>query len=108
MKNVVPPAVALALGLVVLLGAARPSVLPDTPLGRRAAAYFEAFNSGKERAVRAFLEANVAPAALQERPIEQRLAIYRQMHEEHGTFTPLRLVEEGGDHIEVVVRTRLG
>jgi CubicO group peptidase (beta-lactamase class C family) len=94
------PALAL-----VLMGAAG-SILPDTDSGRRARAYFDAFNTGQEDAMRAFLVANVAPAALKERPIEVRLDGYRRMREGHGTLTPSRVLEQSDEQIHVMARDR--
>ena len=97
----------LALG-IALLGASAPGTpLPDTPLGRRAHAYFEAFNSGREEAMRAFIVANVSARSLAERSLEARLEAYRQMREEHGTLTPTRLLDQGADQIQVEVRTQI-
>jgi len=96
-----------ALGLVLLGAAAPDSILPDTAPGRRARAYFEAFNSGREEAMGAFLEANVAPRSLAERPVAERLSTYRRMRDEHRSLTPLRLLDSGDDHIHLLVRTRL-
>jgi len=95
----------LAVGLVLLGAAAPESLLPDSIVGRRARAYFEAFNGGEE-AVRRFLEANVAPQSLADRPVADRLAIYREMREEHGTLTPQRVVEARDDQVQVIARTK--
>ena len=97
------------LSLVGAAGSARPAAspvtLPDTGPGRVATAYFAAFNSGRDEALRAFYEANVSKEALAQRPLEQRLATNRQMREDHGTLTPVRIVESADDHLEVMVRT---
>ena len=63
-------ALALALGA---LAAPAPSPFPDTPEGRRLAAFFAAAEKQDENATRAFIEQNVPPEALKELPLEQRL-----------------------------------
>lgn len=85
--------------------AATPGVhLPDTEQGRRAAAYLEAFNSGQDDALRAFLEANVAKSSLAERPVEQRLTGLRRAREDHGHLTPQRVLEAGETVLRVQAR----
>jgi CubicO group peptidase (beta-lactamase class C family) len=101
--------IVLLLALAVMApiaNTAGPAVsLPDTGPGRVAAAYFAAFNSGRDEALRAFYEANVSKEGLAQRPVEQRLEVNRQMREEHGTFTPMRIVESADDHLRLIVRT---
>ena len=102
--------IALALSMSVLLGlplrgAASDSVLPDSPVGRRARAYLEAFHSG-EAAVEAFLEANLSAQARASRPVSERLSVYRQMREEHGTLTPVRLARANDHEVEILARTK--
>jgi hypothetical protein len=94
-----------ALGLA-LLGAAAGSILPDTDSGRRAQGYFDAFNAGREDAMRAFISANVAPTALAERPLEVRLQGYRRLRDAHGTLTPVQVVEQSEEQVHVVARDR--
>ena len=106
MKN---PTLLLLLALVLLPSAAPATFqFPATETGRRAAAYLTAFNTGREDAVRAFIEANVSKASLAQRPTDERLAIYREMREEHGQLTPLRVVDSGNDHLQILARTAHG
>ncbi len=81
---------------------------PNTDPGRRAAAFLEAFNSGREEAVRAFFQANLAAEALARRPMEERLAVFRQMRDEHGKLTPERIVESRENRVRVVVASERG
>ncbi len=106
MKRPIARGLAVVFGLMAVIAAAPSSILPDTAAGRRVAAYFEAFNSGREETMRAFIEANVGAEALKERPVERRLEIYRQMRDEHGTLTPVRVLDHAEDHVHVIVRTR--
>ncbi len=112
MKPRALPAFVLMLGLVVAAPFARaaepPFALPDTGPGHVAAAYFTAFNSGRDEALRAFFEVNVSKEGLAERSLEQRVEIHRGMREEHGTFTPVRLVDAADDRLRLMVRTGHG
>src|SRR5215470_10224238 len=65
---------------------------PDTPAGRHARAFFPAFNTG-EAAMRAFWTEHGSPAALAQRPVEARLGVWRDMHGEFVTLTPVRVVQ---------------
>jgi len=56
--------------------------IPDTPVGRRAAGYVAAFNSGDEKAMIAFWKANFTPESLEQRPVEARLQFYRRTRED--------------------------
>lgn len=53
--------------------------LADTPQGKIVQAYIEAFNSGDEAKMKEFFQANIAPDALKERPLEGRIERYRTM-----------------------------
>src|SRR5689334_23977019 len=78
---------------------------PNTDAGRRGAAYLDAFNTGREDAVRACIEANVSKAPPAHRSVEDRLAIYPELRDQHGTLTRLRVVESAADLLHPVART---
>ncbi len=80
---------------------------PDTPAGKTAAAYFEAFNSGEE-AMKAFLEKYSAQNVPQRMPIETRLERYRQMLGQLGSLEPRRIVEERPNFVAVTAQDRGG
>jgi CubicO group peptidase (beta-lactamase class C family) len=61
---------------------------PDTVQGRRAAAYFAAFNAAGEEAMAGFLQANLTPAALKRASVEERLARFRGFKNEAQRLTP--------------------
>jgi len=75
--------------------------LPGTPVGKRVAAYFAAFNAG-EQAMRGFIADNFAPDALKSRPMDERIGIYRQLKTDLGGLD-LRQVEEARDNIAGVL-----
>ncbi len=56
--------------------------IPDSPVGRRAAAYVSVFNKGDEKAMGVFWTANFTAESLRQRPVEERLQFYRRMRED--------------------------
>jgi hypothetical protein len=58
--------------------------LPDTPAGRCAADYFSAFNSGDEKALRAFILKYRSSAYLQSNPLEKQTKFFRSLHQAWG------------------------
>ncbi len=81
---------------------------PDTPAGKRAAAYVTAFNSGDDAVMRRFFEANIAPEGLARRPVEDRLQIYHQMRAEMQTITLQRIVAASDSNIIALATTKSG
>jgi CubicO group peptidase (beta-lactamase class C family) len=94
--------VLLALVSTVFAAAFADDVLPSSPKGQLVRQYLDAFNSG-EPAMRAFLERTPSAIAM-----DERIARYRGMKSDIGNFTPVRLVAENGDSLEVIVRTADG
>ena len=102
-------ALVVAFSLLMLGGAAPPSFqFPDTDVARHAAAYLTAFNTGREDAVRASIEAHVSKAALAQRSIDERVATYRELRDQHGKLTPTRVVDSADDHLQILVDTSQG
>src|SRR5262245_50796217 len=93
--------------LAVML-AASPATLPDTDPGRRAAAYVEALNSGDDARLREVLTTQFTSEAQARRPLEERMATHRRMHQEHGRLTPVRVLDSGADHMRVAFDTEHG
>ena len=100
----------LVLALALCAWAQQPSAsaLPDTPAGQRVASYIKAFNSEGDAAMRAFLSANVAPADLQQRPIEARLDVYHQMKSNLGTIEIRRVLSSDDNSVAVIIRGSTG
>jgi D-alanyl-D-alanine carboxypeptidase len=95
-----------ALGFAAEVGAEEGAmVFPDTAAGRRAGAYFDAFNSGDENAVRAFFEENVARASLEARPVDERMAVYRRLKGDLAVLTPVKVVRATEDALTVIARS---
>jgi D-alanyl-D-alanine carboxypeptidase len=80
--------------------------LPDTPQGRLVADYTKAFNSGDEKAMREFFANNVAASALEQRPIEARLEVYREMRGNMGAIDLRRVVSARDNEVIVLVQTK--
>jgi CubicO group peptidase (beta-lactamase class C family) len=82
--------------------------LPDTQAGQRVAAYFKAFNSGDEPAMREFFTNNIAPDMLARRPMDDRLRFYRQIHGDMGAIELERLVEATESAVTVLAKGEKG
>jgi hypothetical protein len=82
----------------------QPAALPDTPGGRCAAAFFEAFNSGEDERVREFEQRYRAASALAKRSIEDRIDQANTIRTDLGSLTPLRVVSTGTTEITIVAR----
>lgn len=76
--------------------------LPDTLAGKRVAAWIAAFNAGEDGAMQQYLSENMAPEAIERRPIEERLGMFRDMREAFGTVE-LRKVVQAEDSLVTVV-----
>ena len=90
-KVLVLSACALALALGALASPALSS-FPDTPEGRRLAAFFAAADQLDEKATRAFIEQNFPPEALRELPLEQRLKNIHGFIARNGPFEVVRVL----------------
>jgi CubicO group peptidase (beta-lactamase class C family) len=78
---------------------------PETEAGRLAELYFSAFNSTNENDMRTYLEQNLAPITLKERPIEQRMAVYRQLKSDLAMLEPVKILKENTEAIKLVARS---
>jgi len=77
--------------------------LSRTPAGRCVVAYMKAFNAG-EAAIKEFFASFTAKAALQNAPIETRLARYKQMRDRLGTLELREVVGIRPEQVSVVAR----
>jgi CubicO group peptidase (beta-lactamase class C family) len=87
------------------LGAGDGAIIPDTPLGRRVAAYVSAFNSGDEKAMADFWRANFTDESLRERPVEARLTFYRRMRSDMKTIVPAKVEGSSATTMAVLMKT---
>ena len=81
---------------------------PDTEAGTRAEAYLDAFNTGSEDMVTAFLEANLTAGSLEARPMKDRIAVYGRLKDDLGTLEPMKVMAAGGDAIRVIAKASTG
>ena len=84
------------------------AVIPDTPLGRRVAAYVSAFNSGDEKAMADFWRANFTDESLRQRPVEARLTFYRRMRSDMKTIVPAKVEGPSTAAMTVLMKTQGG
>jgi len=82
----------------------------DYPHKQTVQAYIEAFNSGDDAKMSAFLTANMAEASLQQRPMADRLERYRSMHENLKSLTlrSITQVEMSAEQQSVTAEMRAG
>jgi D-alanyl-D-alanine carboxypeptidase len=95
--------------LVVASAFAQPkpaAVLPDTIAGTRAAGWLAAFNSGDEGQMRQYFTDNLAPEAIVDFPIEERLGRIRAMRADLGTLALRKVVQAGEGGVTVVAASR--
>lgn len=102
------PTLAFACLVPLLIALSAPGAgsfrFPDSPLGRHALAYFEAYAAGDSAATGAFARAHVAAASLARTPMDERVRRMREIRGDHGALTPLTVVND--DTSELVVRVR--
>lgn len=82
--------------------------LPDTAAGRIAEAYLKAFNSGDEKVMKEFFLNNLSKTSLANRPMEDRLKIYRQIHDDLGDLELESVGEAGNEGITVTTKAKKG
>lgn len=80
---------------------------PKNEAGGHAASWFQAYNAG-EPAMKKYIQAHVAPAALEKRSLEDRMEIYRDMREERGKISALEVQEFTESSVKVIVRGERG
>ena len=81
---------------------------PDTPLGRRVAAYFDACNSGDEARMKTFFEQNCSAEALRRRPAADRLRVYAEMRAANKRFRVGRTSLEADGTVTVLAENADG
>ncbi|UCC30506.1 MAG: hypothetical protein JSU86_20195 [Phycisphaerales bacterium] len=86
---------------------ARQVELPETPAGRCAGAYLEAFNSGDDDRMRDFTRRYRKESYLQKNPIERIIERYRTIHGAAGALTPIRILQSSEYELALLVRASL-
>jgi CubicO group peptidase (beta-lactamase class C family) len=83
-------------------------VIPDTPGGKIAKQYIEAFNSGDDAKLRQFFLDNIPAKGLADRPVEARLERAKQFREEVKSLTPEKILDAGPTSFAVVAKAGNG
>lgn len=81
---------------------------PPTPQGKRAAAYFTAFNAGSDKAMAAFLKENFSAESLKRVSMDERLARFHGFRQQARSLTPEKLLRETEEKISFLVRDGQG
>ena len=78
--------------------------LPGTPAGRCAAAFFEMYGSDEEAVARAFETKYRAQSALEQRSIDERLAMLQQLRRQWPQLFPQRVLSSAEHALTLLVR----
>jgi len=84
------------------------TTIPDTPAGRCAAAMIKAFNLGNDGAMRHFEVDHRAEAVARRRPLDDRVARWRNLYADWGKLEVRNVLSSGAHDILVVVKPEKG
>jgi CubicO group peptidase (beta-lactamase class C family) len=99
----------IAMLLPALAGAFAAKVeFPASEAGKLAAGYIEAFNAPDEAAIAAFLQANLAPEALERMPVENRMLTLRRIRGDVGAIEPAKVSAGSDGGITVIAHGSTG
>lgn len=84
------------------------SAIEKSPSGKRAMAYFTAFNSGDDAQLTAFFAENIDPIALKRRPVEPRVGFHKQVRGDFGKLAIKRVVAVRAESIQVLAQSPSG
>ncbi len=76
--------------------------------GKRALAYFTAFNSGEDARLASFFAENTDAEALKRRPVEPRVAFHKQVRDDFKKLEIKKVVEVTSENIKVFAQSPLG
>ena len=107
-KWILVPLALLALLHAVHAHCAPLDALPNTPIGKHARAWFEAYADGSPQAIEAYANAHVGAGARAQNPLERRIATMQAMKKEHGALTVVDVPEEDSDQLVVLARDEHG
>lgn len=94
--------------LLVCVAAGDDFKFPDTTTGKRMADFLAAINAGDQEKAKAFIMENVAAAALERRPLKERLAVYQDILEDTGGISPVKVLATSDDKTTLRAKTRNG
>ena len=84
------------------------AVIPETPAGKRAAAFIAALNNGDKQALREFEMKHRAKSAARRRPLEERVAHLEHLRADWGQLKVRNVLSSGEHDILVVVEPERG
>lgn len=87
---------------------AKAVALPDTPQGKRVAAYIDAFNSGNEKTYLAMQEAQMGPDIVKRRTPEERSAMFKRLRGDFATMKVTKVVKATATEIQLVIPNNEG
>lgn len=82
--------------------------LSKTESGKRVLEYFNAFNSGDEQNLKECFQQILTQQAVNERPIERRLAFHKQLREGNQTLEIKRIVSISDNEIRLLAQGKTG
>lgn len=82
--------------------------LTGSASGKRALAYFTAFNSGEDAKLASFFAENTDAEALKRRPVEPRVAFHKQVRDDFKKLEIKRVVAVTSEEIKVFAQSPLG
>ena len=100
--------IAAVLTLMILVPQGTPAALPDTPQGKRIAAYIQAFNTGDEKTFMAAQEAQIKPELLKKRSAEERSQMFKRMRGDFGTLKVAKLLKASDTEVQLLVPNKEG
>ena len=83
--------------------------LPDTPVGKVAAALLQTLNYGDEQKMLAFIRANFAEQALKETPAAERLVFLKRLYQQSGGINVMHVSPDSNERFLIIdVKSRRG
>jgi len=83
------------------------AALPETPAGRRMAAFLAAFNTGDAATIRKFIAENYAQSTLAQRPVDARAQFLVDFYADTRGLDVRRVLESDEHRIRILVQDRL-
>ncbi len=102
--------ICLCLVFAVAIAAQTPDLasLDKSESGKRALAYFAAFNSGDDEKLKTFFADNLDGEALKRRPVEPRVVFHKQVRSDFKELTIKKVVSVTGQEINVLAQSPSG
>ncbi|HQR08451.1 MAG TPA: serine hydrolase domain-containing protein [Gemmatales bacterium] len=92
MSLIQPSLASIAFLVLICFAKADDFKFPDSVAGKRIAGFFDAINANDQEKAKAYITENVASAALERRPLKERLEVYQNIFEETGGLQPTKVL----------------